>query len=138
MHRRVAVVLLLAALGCGGSSGSPGDGGGAGSAGGGSSTLGATGCTNIQDSCTSNAMTSTKSCEEHGGYDPASVGRFMSNCQHANQTYSTGPCDRTGAIGGCAIAVNGTCSVAWAYAGIVTAADLQTSCTGAHGTFITP
>jgi hypothetical protein len=145
----LAAALALAALGCGGSSGSPGDGGGAGSSGSGSSTLGATGCTSIQGSCTSNAMTDTKSCtsnamtdtkscEEHGGYDSASVARFMSNCQHPNQSYSTSPCDRTGAIGGCALAVNGTCSVEWGFGPIVTAQDLKTSCEGAHGMFITP
>jgi hypothetical protein len=139
----LAAALTLAALGCGGSSGSPGGGGGSsgggGASGGGSSTLGATGCTSIQGSCTSNAMTNTKTCEEHGGYDSASDARFMSNCQHANQTYSAGtPCDRTGAVGGCATAVNGTCSIAWGYGPIITAQDLQTSCMGAHGTFITP
>ena len=86
----------------------------------------------------SNAGTVAPSCEEHGGYDAATVGRFMSNCQHSNQTYSTGPCDRTGAVAGCAVAVNGTCSVAWSYGSIVTVADIQTSCTGIHGTLIMP
>jgi hypothetical protein len=132
----VAVTIAIATLGCGGSSGSSSDGGGAGASGGASSTLVATGCSNIQDSCMSNAGTVAPSCEEHGGYDSATVGRFMMNCQHSNQTYSTAPCDRTGAIGGCAIAVNGTCSFALSYGTVVTQQDLKTSCEGAHGTFI--
>jgi hypothetical protein len=138
--RAATVILLLAAAGCGGSAGSPSDGGGggAGSSGGTSSTLGATGCTSIQGSCLSNAGTSTPSCEEHGGFDSASDGRFKSNCQHPNQTYSTSPCDRTGAVGGCARAISGTCDIAWAYGTLVTASDIQTSCMGANGTFITP
>ncbi|HVU51258.1 MAG TPA: hypothetical protein VHL80_11255 [Polyangia bacterium] len=135
----LVAALALALPGCGGSSGSSSDGGGAGSSGGGASTLGATGCTNIQDSCMSNAGTMTPSCEEHGGFDPGSVANFMKSCQRPNQTYSTGPCDRTGAIGGCAVAINGTCSVAWGYGTLVTVDDLKTSCAGiAHSTFITP
>jgi hypothetical protein len=136
--RGLALLLALAVTGCGGSSGTPADGGGAGSSGGGSSTLGPHGCSNVQASCTSNAMTDTKSCEEFAGYDAASVGRFMSNCQHPNQVYATTPCDRTGSIGGCALAVNGTCSVEWGFGPVVTASDLQTSCAGAHGMFISP
>ena len=134
----MALAVALAVLGCGGSSGSPSDGGGAGASGGGASTLGATGCTVIHDSCTSNAMTNAKNCEEHGGYDAASEARFMTNCQHPNQVYSTGPCDRTGTIGGCAVAANGACSVTWGFGPVVTTQDLQTECAGAHGTFIAP
>jgi hypothetical protein len=136
-----AVWLAIGLAGCGGSSGSPGapaDGGGNAGSSGGGSMLGAHGCTSIEVSCLSNAGSLAPSCEEQGGYGAATVARFMSNCQHPNQVFSTNPCDHTGAIGACVIAVNGSCAATWAYGTVVTASDLQTSCTGAHGTFVAP
>jgi hypothetical protein len=132
-----AVALALTVVGCGGSGGSSSDGGGADSPVGGSSAVGAHGCSNIQGSCTSNGGTDTMSCDEFAGYDATLIATFMSHCNGANQVYATKPCDRTGAVGGCAIAVNGTCSVEWGYAPSVSATDLQTACMGS-GTFVTP
>jgi hypothetical protein len=133
----LTVAALAGALGCGGASGSPSDGGGAGASGGGSTAVGAHGCSNIQASCTSNTGTDNMSCDEYAGYDQATAAVFMSHCNGATQAYAAKPCDRTHAVGGCAIVVNGTCSVEWGYSPLLSASDVQGSCAGV-GTFVTP
>src|SRR5262249_16344808 len=108
----VAIAVGLAVASCGGGS-SGGSAEGAAGTGGGSTTMGgAHGCTNVQASCSSN---NGLSCEEWAGYDAASVANFMKNCDRPGQVYSTGPCDKTNAVGGCMETPNDVCAVIWSF-----------------------
>jgi hypothetical protein len=131
--RASLVLAIIAVLSCGGTSSSPAGDSGAG-AGGSQTTVGPHGCSNVQGSCTSNMGVS---CEELSGFDAASVARFKAGCNHPNQVYSDGACDRTGAVGGCGTVVRGTCGVIWSFPP-VTAAQLQSSCVGQYLMFFPP
>jgi hypothetical protein len=59
----------------------------------------------------------------------------------ANGAYSTGTCDHTGAIGGCAIASGGFMTTIWWFPSMGPGMDLtmfQSQCAAQHGTWITP
>jgi hypothetical protein len=127
------VLSCVAVLSCGGTSSAPGADGGAG-AGGSQTMAGPHGCTNIQVSCTS---PTGASCEEWAGFDAKSLANFKAMCNHPNQVWSDGPCDRTGTVGGCEQPVNGVCDVIWSFAP-VTAADLQMGCVGPNRMLVTP
>lgn len=129
----IAFLSGLAVFSCGGTSSPAGADGGGGS-GGSQSTAGPHGCTNIQGSCTSNMGVS---CEEEAGFDAASLARFKAGCNHPNQVWSDGPCDRTGTVGGCGTDVNGVCGTIWSFAPI-TAAEVQTGCVGQYQMLVTP
>jgi hypothetical protein len=129
----LVVLSCFAILSCGGSSGTSGADGGAGS-GGSQTTAGPHGCTNIQGSCTSNMGAG---CEEEAGFDAKSLANFKAMCNHPNQVWSDGPCDRTGTVCGCEQAVNGVCDVIWSFAP-VTAAELQMGCVGTNRMLVTP
>jgi hypothetical protein len=134
--REAIALAFIAALGCGGSSnGNPGGAGGSAASSSGPSTGGPHGCSTIQASC---LAPSGYTCEELGGYDAASVANFMASCNHvAGSVWSTSPCDRTGSVGGCQVAVNGACGVIWSFAPI-TASELQSNCVGQSQVFVTP
>jgi hypothetical protein len=123
----------VAALGCGGSSG------------GGVATDAATeagapgngqGCTSVvQGSCVG---ANHINCTNFSGYDATSVAQFMKSCgTAAHGTWSTGPCDKTGTVGGCETNANGACALQWSFAPVTTA-DLQSGCVGSSMTFVAP
>jgi hypothetical protein len=54
-------------------------------------------------------------------------------------TFGAGPCDHTGALGGCMVASGGYMNTIWYYtAPGLTASIAQTGCTATHGTWVEP
>jgi hypothetical protein len=104
--------------------------------GGATSALGAHGCTNIQGSCNSTHGT-LRACSDYAGQDAQVLSAYASECDGPTQTWSTSPCDTSGAVGGCAVVESTSCAVTWSYPP-AEASFVQGDCTGPQETFVTP
>ena len=93
---------------------------------------------------------SQKICEEGMNLTAAQAQQLMQQCMvtgglgpdaglSQQATFSSGPCSRDGALGGCRVAQGGMTVVAWYYEmGTFTSADIQQLCTTAGATFVPP
>ena len=93
------------------------------------------GGTPSQGSCDSRpAMTV---CTEHvSGYDVSLLSILESTCTSMGGTWSSGPCPRTGAVGGCLLSGGTATDIQWVYSG--DASFHMSNCASGGGTWITP
>ncbi len=76
-------------------------------------------------------------CQDLEGY--TAIAPYMMACTTMGGTWSTDPCARTGAIGGCARdARDGSRSILWFYAADADVAAAESACVAAMGTWVLP
>ncbi len=94
------------------------------------------GRSSVQASCDHRATGAT-TCLDYQGYPASEIASQEMMCMTRGETWSTAPCNRSGAIGGCRYVVGGFTNTYWYYSGDV--ASLMTSCTStSDATWVTP
>jgi hypothetical protein len=105
------------AIGTGGSGGTSGGAGKTGSGGSaGDSGAAAVACQNVQASCNLGPASTppVKGCVDYSGVDSATLSTLQTNCESTLLgTWSSSPCDTTGAAGGCLSSGGPACSIKW-------------------------
>lgn len=95
------------------------------------------GCTTIQGSCLTTNGTA-RACLEYGGENAQVLMALMNACKMTGEgVWSTSPCDKTGAVGGCVAVSPGACQATWDFPP-ADASSVKSDCAGPDQTFVTP
>jgi hypothetical protein len=121
MRPLLAVVLLLVALGCGGSDGAPACG------------------PPLDGACMRRTGTF---CTEYAGLPAAGAAPIMTSCTRPDpdgaNTWSPSGCSHANSIGACRQMQAGACVAVWLYGSSALAAEAQRQCAQQGGTWVSP